>query len=190
MTEIELKFVIDEATSRQLRTRVRALKLANGAPRTRLVRSIYLDTPESALRKAGISLRLRRDGRRWVQTVKTTAPPRGGLAQVAEVENPAPGGRLALQAIPDPAVRDQVRQCVNGAQLQPISESVIKRTGIELVLDGTRAELDIDIGEIRAGGRSAGLREAEIELLEGNPRGLYDIAHALFPEGGLNFSRL
>jgi inorganic triphosphatase YgiF len=190
MSEIELKFVIDEAATRRLRTRVKALKLASGAPKTRLVRSIYLDTPESALRKAGISLRLRRDGRRWVQTVKTTAPPRSGLREVAEVESPAPGGHLALQAIPDPVVRDKVWQCVNGAQLQPISESVMKRTGIELVLDGTRAELDIDVGEIRAAGRSAALREAEIELLDGNPRALYDIAHVLFPDGGLNFSRL
>ena len=190
MSEIELKFVIDEATTRRLRTRVKALNLASASPRTRLVRSIYLDTPESALRKAGISLRLRRDGRRWTQTVKTTSPPHGGLAKVAEIENPAPGGHLSLQAIPDLVVRDKILHCVNGALLQPVSESVIKRTGIELLLDGTRAELAIDVGEIHANGRSAGLREAEIELLDGNPRGLYDIAHALFPEGGLNFSRL
>jgi triphosphatase len=191
MGEIELKFVIDEPATRRLRARVNALKLASAPAKTRLVRSIYLDTPESALRKAGISLRLRRDGRRWVQTVKTTAPPRAGLAQVGEIEIPAPGGHLALQAIPDAAVREKIAQCANGAALLPVSESVIKRTGIELALgDGTRAELAIDVGEIRAGGRSAGLREAEIELIAGNPRGLYDIAHVLFPDGGLNFSRL
>jgi triphosphatase len=191
MSEIELKFVIDEPTTRRLRARVKALKLASAPPKTRLVRSIYLDTPESALRKAGISLRLRRDGRRWVQTVKTTAPPHSGLSQVDEIDNPAPGGHLALQAIPDTAIRDKIVHCVNGASLQPVSETVIKRTGIELALgEGTRAELAIDVGEIRAGGRSAGLREAEIELFAGNPRGLYDIARALFPEGGLNFSRL
>jgi inorganic triphosphatase YgiF len=34
------------------------------------------------------------------------------------------------------------------------------------------------------------LREAEIELIDGNPRGLYEMARALFPEGGLVFSRL
>ena len=38
--------------------------------------------------------------------------------------------------------------------------------------------------------RSAELREAEIELLEGSPGGLFDIAHMLFPDGGLRFSRL
>jgi triphosphatase len=33
-------------------------------------------------------------------------------------------------------------------------------------------------------------REAEIELIEGRPSGLFDIAQALFPDGGLMFSRL
>ena len=46
--------------------------------------------------------------------------------------------------------------------------------------------LAVDIGEIRAGERSAELREVEIELLEGSPGELFDIAHALFPGGGLS----
>src|SRR5262249_7995462 len=190
MREIELKFLIDEPAARHLRARVRSLKLARAAPRTRLVRSIYLDTPEWALRKAGISIRLRRDGRRWVQTIKAAGQLHGGLSEVAEVETPAPGGHLALQAIPDVLLRDRILQCVNDSSLHPVSESIIKRTGIELALDGTRAELALDVGEIHAAGRSADLREAEIELIEGNPRGLYDIAGALFPEGGVIFSRL
>jgi triphosphatase len=37
---------------------------------------------------------------------------------------------------------------------------------------------------------SAELREAEIELLEGHPTGLFGIACKLFPEGGLQFSDL
>jgi triphosphatase len=147
--------------------------------------------PEHALKKAGIALRLRRDGRRWIQTVKTKAQLHGGLSQVGEVENAAPGGRVRLEAISDESVREEVLRRVNGAPLQPVCETVIKRSASELSLeDGTRAELAIDVGEIRAEGRSATLREVEIELLEGSPGGLFDIAHALFPEGGLRFSRL
>ena len=191
MSEIELKFLLDELTSSELWARVKALKLANGSPKTRTLRSIYLDTPEHALKKAGIALRLRRDGRRWIQTVKTKAELHGGLSQVGEVENPAPGGRLCLEAIPDAAVREEVIRRVNGAPLQPVCETVIKRSASELSLeDGTRAELAIDVGEIHAGERSAELREVEIELLEGSPGGLFDIAHMLFPDGGLRFSRL
>ena len=60
---------------------------------TRTLRSIYLDTPEHALKQAGIALRLRRDGRRWIQTVKTARQLHGGLSQAGELESPAPGGR-------------------------------------------------------------------------------------------------
>jgi triphosphatase len=191
MSEIELKFLLDELTARELWARVKALKVANGRPKTRTLRSIYLDTPDHALKQAAIALRLRRDGRRWIQTVKTKPELHGGLSQVGEVENPAPGGRLCLEAIPDAAVREEVVRRVNGAPLQPVCETVIRRSASELSLeDGTRAELAIDVGEIHAGERSTELREVEIELIEGSPGGLFDIAHLLFPTGGLRFSGL
>jgi len=191
MNEIELKFVVDEPASKELRARARALKLAGSAAKTRTLRSIYLDTPEHGLKKAGIALRLRRDGRRWVQTVKAGRELYGGLSRTGEVESPAPGGRVSLAAIPDPAVRETVLQCVNGSVLEPVCETVVRRTAIELAsADGTRAELAIDVGEILADGRSAPFREAEIEVIEGGPRGLFDVAQALLPDGGWRFSRL
>ncbi|MBM3625188.1 MAG: CYTH domain-containing protein, partial [Alphaproteobacteria bacterium] len=122
----------------------------------RSLRSIYLDTPEHVLKKAGIALRLRRDGRRWIQGVKAGATLHGGLSQVAELENPAPGGRVCLDAIPDASIREEIVGRINGAPLQPVCETVIKRSTSELVLaDGTRAELAVDVGEVRAGERSA-----------------------------------
>ena len=39
----------------------------------------------------------------------------------------------------------------------------------------------IDVGEIRADGRSAELREAGIALVEGRPTGLFSLAPRLFP---------
>ena len=191
MSEIELKFVVDAQTTSQLWARVKALNLANGRRITRTLRSIYHDTPDHALKKAGIALRLHRDGRRWIQTVKIGPTQHTGLSRVGEVENPAPGGRLCLEAITDASIREEILLHANGSPLQPICETVIKRSSSELSLkDGTRAELAIDVGEIRAAGHSAELREAEIELIEGSPSSLFDIAHALFPDGGMRFSRL
>jgi triphosphatase len=191
MNEIELKFLVDPGSSKQLWARAKALKLTDGSPKTRTLRSIYLDTPGHGLKKAGIALRLRRDGRRWIQTVKTGAQLHGGLSQVGEAESPAPGGRLRLDAIPNEAIRNEVVGRINGAELAPVCETIIRRTSCPLSLaDGTRAELALDIGTIRAGDRSGELCEAEIELLEGRPDGLFEIARALFPDGGLRFSRL
>lgn len=191
MSEIELKFLIDELAAKTLWSRARASRIVGTKPTTRTLKSIYLDTSDHALKQAGMTLRLRRDGRRWIQTVKAGRELHGGLSQVNELENPAPGGRVNLQAIPDEATRHSVVERLNGSPLQPVCETEIRRTAGEIRLDdGTRAELAVDIGEIRAGGRSANLSEAEIELIAGSPARLFDIAQTLFPDGGLRFSRL
>lgn len=191
MSEIELKFLIDEPAARTLWVRARASRIIRSRPRARTLKSVYLDTPDHALNKAGLTLRLRRDGRRWIQTVKSARDLHGGLSRTEELESPAPGGQINLQAIPDELVRNKVVQRINGSALATVCETEIRRTAGELRLDdGTRAELAVDVGEIRADGRSAELREAEIELLEGSPARLFDIARLLFPEGGLRFSRL
>lgn len=190
MHEIELKFLLDEPPA-DVWARARKLGLTASIPRPRTLRSIYMDTPDLALRKAGIALRLRRDGRRWLQTVKTKRTLTGALSAAGEIESAAPGGRLRLEAIPDDAVREEVTRQVGDAPLQAICETVIKRAAGELLGNGdTLAELAVDVGTILANGRSAELREVEIELLGGSPRGLFDIAHALFPSGGLRISRL
>jgi triphosphatase len=190
MHEIELKFLLDEPPA-NIWARAKKLGLASATPRPRTLRSIYMDTPELSLRKAGIALRLRRDGRRWIQTVKTSRSLSGGLSQSGEIETEAPGGKLRLDAIADEAVRQEVLRQVGGAPLNPVCETVIRRASGELSPAGdTLAELAVDVGTILANGKSAELREVEIELLGGSPRGLFDIAQALFPEGGLKFSRL
>src|SRR5262245_30311423 len=144
MSEIELKFIVDEQTTRRLWARARALKPAGSRRKTRTLRSIYLDTPEHALKEAGIALRLRRDGRRWIQTVKTERGLHGGLTRAGEVENPAPGGLPCLEAIPDAAVREEILHRVNGSPLQPVCETLMKRSSSELTIEnGTRAELAV-----------------------------------------------
>lgn len=191
MSEIELKFLIDEPGAKSLWARARGAGLLTGRPTKRTLRSIYLDTPAHALKAAGIALRLRRDGRRWVQTVKIGRQLNGGLSQAEEIEAPAPGGRLDLDAVADAAVRETIARLIGAEPLQPVCETVMRRTAGELSLeDGTRAELAVDAGEITADGRSGALREVEIELLSGGPARLFDMAQALFPEGGLEFSRL
>jgi triphosphatase len=191
MSGIKLKFAIEEPEIRQLWGRARKLRLTTGGRRTRRLTSIYLDTPEHALKSAGISLRLRRDGRQWVQAVKTADALHGTPTQGHGLEAPAPGGRPQLQAVPDQAVRDEIARQVNGSPLQTVCETVITRTVGELALgDGTRAALAVDDAEIRANERSSPWREAKIELIEGRPSGLFDMAQALFADRGLTFSRL
>lgn len=138
-----------------------------------------------------MTVRLQRDGRRWIQSIATAGRAQGGVAELCRIENPAPGGRPCLEAIPDAAVRDAILERVNGSPLQEVCEITAKHTVRELSLgESTRAELSISAETIRSKGRSAALYEAAVELVGGSPAGLFDIAHALFPDGGLRFSRL
>lgn len=191
MSEIELKFLLDAGGPAAIWSRVKASRLTGGSRSTHTLRSTYLDTPDHALRQAGIAFRIRRDGRRWLQTVKTGRTLQGGLSLASEIETAAPGGRPCLDALPDASVREEVERLIGEAPLAAICETVIKRTRSEITgPDGTRAELAVDVGEIRAGERSAPLSELELELIEGSPAGLYGIAHMLLPEGGLRFSQM
>lgn len=191
MDELELKFVLDEQAEKRLRENPALSRLAAGKAASESLHSIYYDTADRALKAGGIALRLRRKGRRWVQTVKAGKSLRSGLSSATEAESPAQDGRLDLEGVPDARVREAVKRRLDGTTPQPVCETRIRRTRRDLVMpDGARIELAIDVGEVRAGGRAAPWREAELELKAGAPAALYEAARLLFPEGGLEFSNL
>ena len=188
MSEIELKFVLDEAGAAALKTRLKELGLTQGPLRPRALRSVYHDTPDHALARAGMAVRLRKDGRRWLQTVKARASLAGGLSRVEEIESPAPGGRLDLAAFPD-ATRAGIAAAIGERPLAPVFETEMKRASLDLPLPGGgSAELALDEGTIRAAAHEAAFREAELELRDGELAALYELAAQLFPEGGLHLS--
>lgn len=191
MHEIELKFVLDEPAEKRLRENPALSRLAEGKAATESLHSIYFDTADRALKANGLALRLRRKGRRWVQTVKARRGLSSGLSSAEEAESTAPGGRLALDRVPDAAIREALQRHLDGRAPEPVCETRMRRTTRALVLDdGSRVELAIDVGEVRAGDRAEPWREAELELKSGAPAALFRAARLLFPEGGLEFSTL
>lgn len=183
MKELELKLVIDEAAVDKIWKRAQAASLINNRPRARRIETTYVDTPDNSLRDAGISLRLRRDGRRHLQTVKCAASLHGGLSDVTELETELPRGQLNFEAIPDDEIRNQITSLVKGAAIKPACTTVVKRAEGEVSHhSGTKAMLAVDVAEITAGKHSAKFCELELEHIEGSPSGLFDIAKELLPE--------
>lgn len=186
-TEIELKILLDAPGLAALR---RAPVLQGHKARRQTLVAQYYDTDTGALGANRIALRVRREGRAWVQTVKAGREAVAGLSSVMEVSNPAPGGRLALDLIPDEALRSAIANAAGEAPLLVRFETRMQRETYSLTspLGGT-VELALDKGEIRAGEAAEPLIEAELELLTGDPRDLYAVAATLFTTGPLRFSR-
>ena len=170
MMETELKIRLGEDELAQLRQLPALADLRRAEPRTETLVSVYYDTPGQALAAAGVSLRLRRVGRRWVETIKRRSgdAAEGGLFSQLEREFPAPGGRLVLSG-PDPdGALAAVREAAGGAPLAPVFETRVRRMVERLAAPGGgEVELALDEGEIVAGEARAPVRELELELVSG-----------------------
>ena len=183
--ETELKLAVaPDAMARVARHPLLA-PLRRGPSRRTRVTSTYFDTAGLDLALAGVSLRLRRDGRRWLQTVKgqPVQPSVGGMTARTEFEWPVTGGRLdSLRFATTPYRRTLGKAERRG--LEPQFTTQIVRTTIPLAFaDSTMALLCIDAGEVRAevNGKSlaAPIHEIELELEAGDKARLYELAGAL-----------
>jgi inorganic triphosphatase YgiF len=182
--ERELKFRIEAGAA------ARAARLLPFASRQRLRRiaSVYYDTPDFRLEAAGAALRLRRDGRGSLQTLKAPQGVQTALAARHEWEMRAPRGRLAPSLFPREAVRaatglDIVRLA---PRLRPVFTTRFERRSALLALGhGVRAEACIDRGAIEAARSREAILELELELIEGDIGPLLGLAETLVEPLGL-----
>mgnify|MGYP002348895760 CR=1 FL=1 len=170
--EIELKLALDPAAV----ARCRKHPLLTGVkPERQTLRSIYFDTPDFALTRRMVALRLRRVGYHWVQTLKAAAPAVGALSARPEWEAQVMGNAPDLAVLPEEA-----RALLEDASaLRPVFVTDVKRTTWQVRFDATAMEIALDQGEIRSGEAVMPLCEIEFELKSGPPDGLFAAALAL-----------
>lgn len=177
MFETELKFQIPPASEAAVRA-----AMARAAPRRQRLRAIYFDTAERALAAAGIALRLRQEGPRWVQTLKA----RGAHAAerhehnlwLTAAERPAAAAEprpLPARHAGTPAAevwRHALGEPIEGfdaVRLQPVMSTDVWRRALRVPGPaGGSVEIAFDDGEIRAGAAAARVCELEYELVEGD----------------------
>src|SRR4051812_33143980 len=156
-TETEIKLAFAPAAGKRL-TRDLMLHPAvreakRGRTRTARVVSTYYDTPDGRLAAAGIALRVRNDGGRWLQTVK--GPPLtgsgGALSARAEFEWPLAAKRLDGARLATTPWRKVLGKAYARGDLAPRFTTDFMRSTVPLAFaDGTTAKLCIDQGTIRA----------------------------------------
>jgi hypothetical protein len=165
-TEIELKLRFPPKHLRE----VLALPLLAPASRmaTRKLAATYFDTPTLDLSRRHIALRVRREGRRWVQAVKGGGSTASGVHQRLEIETTLNDRHPDLSLLPRHPVTRILKSKKIVESLLPVLHTEITRS-LRLLepVPGVLVEVAIDRGVIRSGRRREPVCEIELELKSG-----------------------
>ncbi len=176
-TEIELKLRLPpDCVARVQRSPL--LKSLSISPFiTKNLYTVYYDTSSLDLRRSGIAFRLRRSGRRWIQSIKGGGSAAAGLHQRYEWEAPVLKSQPDFTKISDPFLIRLFDNAELREQMRPLFITECKRSIRSLRLSGGgEAELCLDRGRIVAGEASIPFCEIELELKSGSPLPLFQLA--------------
>jgi len=189
MLEFEIKLQVPSAAKVELAAELRRRSPEN--LRRQRLQAVYFDTPSRHLAAADMALRLRREGRHWVQTLKESRSGDGLLREEDEV-------RLSGRSAAEPAL-DLARHhgSAAGRRLQRIlenaaGESLQRRFATDVrrqsQIQRTRrgfVELSLDEGWISTTSQRMALRELEIESVKGSPLAVLEAANGYVKRYGV-----
>ena len=137
--------------------------------------SVYYDTADRSLRQAGLGLRVRRNGERFIQTLKAEGE---GLFDRLEWEQEIAGPE------PDPvawADTPLAKILSRKDELQPLFTSAVTRRTYLVQQGSSRIEVALDSGRITAAAddRIVPICEVELELKDGAAGDVFALAHAI-----------
>ena len=194
MTEFELKLEIPANRLARVEAAVREGK----AVRQRL-QARYFDTEDGVLARHGIVLRVRKEGRRWVQTAK--GPASATLERLEHNVNlvkpagvAAPVADLARHA--GTPVGERIAQALGLASGKPfpalalLYETDVWRLTRNIKVAGSAMEIALDMGRVFSGTRSAPLCELEVEFKQGSPEHAVKLARDWCARHGLWLSAI
>jgi len=174
-SEIELKFMVPAAARAAVATE---LQRAAGSFSRETLDASYLDTLDRRLARAGISWRLRREGRRWVQTLKVAG---AGAIERFEHEAIRPDATHDATEHAGTPAGDRLATLLSRARqdgLEPVVRfrTEVRRSKRSIRTRGAVVEVALDEGRLLAGERSLRLRELEFELVSGPVSALLALA--------------
>ena len=176
--EIELKL---EVATRNL-PRLAAGSVLKGAitsaPKTANLVSVYFDTDKLKLRQHGLSLRVRRIGRRLVQTVKQDHNGNAALFARGEWEHDIHTTQPDLDAARDTALAPLLNKKLR-RNLKPVFGTRVHRKVFQIRSGDSEIELSIDKGKVEAGQKSSPLCEVEVQLKQGQAADLFKLTKRL-----------
>jgi inorganic triphosphatase YgiF len=148
--------------------------LKNGARSpVQKLKAVYYDTPNLDLWRRGAALRVRREGARWIQTVKWSGEVKAGLHERNELEVEVTGPTPDCSKILHPDIDHLFSPPELTASLLPVFETNVTRSTRLLDLGDVVIEASFDRGEIKSGDRKEQVSELELELKRGAAPALF-----------------
>ncbi|WP_407293615.1 inorganic triphosphatase [Stutzerimonas zhaodongensis] len=142
----------------------------------------YYDTPERELAQAKVALRLRRDGDQFIQTLKSRGRSVAGLSERNEWEWTLDKAKLDLKKLADDCWPASLAE-LDKKTLKPIFTTNFVREKAEIAWGRGKAkvvlEAALDLGSVVAGKQSEEICELELELRQGDPEALLELATEL-----------
>lgn len=175
MIERELKLHVPDGAHTDIEKTLRA---AGGRRVTLNAR--YYDTASRELAKAGIALRLRKEGRRWVQTLK--APGSDALSRL-EFNHIRPEPSLDLWLYDGTPIQEVLRQLAQPLVLR--YETRVSRLILQQEMPDGLVEIAYDRGVILAGRHELPIDEVEFELVSGSPKAMFELGEQWLQRYGL-----
>ncbi|HEY4162065.1 MAG TPA: CHAD domain-containing protein [Dongiaceae bacterium] len=180
MIETEVKLLADHVALAQIQQSplfARTGSARDSAARTRKLETRYYDTADRTLQRHGLSLRIRKAGETYCQTLKYSG--NNGAFGRHEWENRVAGFSLELDRISAAELTGtpcEILKSVTPETLAPIFATKVTRQSIPLKLPEAEIEVAFDEGVIEAGAQRTPISEIELELKGGDGSTLYDLA--------------
>ncbi|MDP3814503.1 inorganic triphosphatase [Pseudomonas sp.] len=142
----------------------------------------YFDTPERDLAEAKVALRVRRDGEQFIQTLKTRGHSVAGLSERNEWDWPLAKAKLDIKKLSAECWPASLAE-LDKKQLAPIFSTDFVREKADIAWGRGKArvviEAALDLGKVVAGEGEEEICELELELREGDPAALLELAAEL-----------
>ncbi|WPC05414.1 inorganic triphosphatase [Pseudomonas benzenivorans] len=142
----------------------------------------YFDTPERDLAQAKVALRLRRDGEQFIQTLKTRGQSVAGLSERNEWDWYLSKAKLDAKKLDDSCWPASLAE-LDKKQLKPLFTTDFVRQRAEIAWGRGKArvviEAALDLGQVVAGDQQEEICELELELRQGEPAALLELASEL-----------
>jgi inorganic triphosphatase YgiF len=180
--ETEIKLRVSRETLAALREHPLLKKRNKSGWERRELMNQYFDTPERDLAQAKVALRLRKDGDEVIQTLKTRGQSVAGLSERNEYDWNLPKAKLDVKKLDGECWPESLAE-LDKKTLKPIFTTDFVRERAEIAWGRGKTkvviEAALDLGHVVVGKQKEEICELELELREGEPAALLELAAEL-----------